>query len=75
MRSENQSHHGALVEAVINTASGFILAMLAQSFIINPVWDLELEPHDNLGIVLVFTVISVVRSYVWRRIFNRRTPC
>ena len=32
---------------------------------------LPVRPIDNLGITGLFTVVSVIRSYVWRRIFNR----
>lgn len=56
----------------MNTGSGFVLAVLTQVFIINPVWGLELSAFDNFGIIGIFTVISVFRSYAWRRIFNRK---
>jgi hypothetical protein len=40
-------------------------------WIVVPVWNLPVRPIDNLGITGLFTVVSVIRSYVWRRIFNR----
>lgn len=37
-----------------------------------PVWELEVSTHENLQITLAFTVLSVVRGFIWRRIFNYR---
>ncbi len=37
-----------------------------------PVWELEVDTHENLQITLAFTVLSVVRGFIWRRIFNSR---
>lgn len=57
---------------MLNTASGFVLAVLIQ-LLVNWWYGLPLSLGQSLGITLVFTVASVVRSYLWRRYFNRRT--
>lgn len=67
-----QTKLSSLVEATVGTAIGFLAAVLTQQFVINPLWGLHLSFFDNLGITVIFTVMSIVRQYVMRRYFNRR---
>ena len=60
------------IEAVCNVGSGFFVALLVWQFIAAPIWGYEVTLLDNLGLTTIFTVVSVVRSYVWRRFFERR---
>lgn len=64
-----QTRKGSFLEASLNTASGFILSYGA-GFIIYPLLHLTISPGENLTIVLLYTLISIARSYIWRRIFN-----
>jgi hypothetical protein len=66
-----QSRVGSFVEQVLNIGSGFFISLLLWSFIIVPVWELDVSMNDNLTITGIFTVVSVVRGYVWRRFFNK----
>jgi membrane protein implicated in regulation of membrane protease activity len=66
-----QSRVGSLVEQILNIGSGFFLSLLIWSFVIVPVWDLDVSMGDNLTITGIFTVVSVVRGYLWRRFFNK----
>lgn len=68
----NQSRLGSLIEACLNTASGFVLSFLAWQWIIVPLAGLPVDNLMNLQITAFFTVLSVARSYVWRRFFNAR---
>lgn len=65
-----QSRLGSLTEALLNTASGFAVALLLQ-LAVNRLYGLGLSAGQSLGITLIFTAASVVRSYLWRRYFNR----
>lgn len=67
---KGQSHWESFLESSLNVGSGFILALLVWKFIIVPVWDFEVSATDNLTITGVFTVVSILRGYVWRRVFN-----
>lgn len=60
----------SLIETKVNVLTGFVLAWLIWEFIILPIWNLNTSPMDNFGMVFFFTIISVIRSYIWRRIFN-----
>ena len=66
-----QSRIKSLIEQFMNIGSGFIVSLLIWSYVIVPVWGIETNFHDNLHITLIFTVVSIIRGYIWRRIFNK----
>lgn len=67
----NQSRLGSLIEAVINTAIGLAISLLAQRLVF-PLFGFNPPLATNLAIASIFTVISIVRGYVLRRWFNAR---
>ena len=60
-----------IFESIVDVGSGFILAILIQMFIF-PLFDLHPSIFDSMGIALIFTVVSMTRSALWRRYFRRR---
>jgi hypothetical protein len=54
----------------MNVAIGYIFAIISQ-ILIFPLFDIDVKFGENLQIGLYFTVISLIRSYCIRRIFNR----
>lgn len=69
-----QSRTFSLVEQCLNVTSGFVVALLVWTYIIIPVFHFEgLSWSHNLSITGIFTVISIIRGYLWRRAFNRIT--
>src|SRR5687767_1889139 len=68
-RRHRQSRAMSLVEAATNVVVGFLLA-LATQFAVFPWLGLTVSMTDNLLIGSVFTVISIVRSYMLRRLFE-----
>ena len=65
-----QTRKGSLLEATLNIGSGFIVAMLVWQLIAAPLFGYEVTLYDNFWLTMIFTVVSVVRSYFWRRLFN-----
>ena len=65
-----QSKKGSALEVTLNIGSGFITAMLTWQFIAAPLFGYTVTLWDNFWLTMIFTVVSVVRSYIWRRIFN-----
>jgi hypothetical protein len=63
----SQSKKQSLTEVVSNTAVGFIVSYIS-SFIIFPNYSAD----KNFFIVLYFTAVSILRSYVIRRWFNKK---
>lgn len=70
----SQSRTTSLIEAVANVMVGYGLAVALQ-LVLFPAFGLHSTIGQSLHIGLAFTVLSVVRSYVLRRLFERmRTP-
>ena len=61
----------SLLESIIDVGSGFLLAIAIQIFIF-PFFELYPSILDSIGIALIFTVISMIRSWIWRCYFRRR---
>ena len=58
------------IESFIDVGSGLILAILIQLYIF-PFFGLYPTILDSLGIALIFTVVSITRSWLWRLLFRR----
>lgn len=64
-----QTRRQSLIEAGLNTLTGYIISVVTQVLVF-PLFGVHLALGQNMVLVGVFTAISIVRSYVWRRIFN-----
>jgi hypothetical protein len=64
-----QSRWMSLVEAATNIVVGYCLAVLTQVLVF-PLFGLRVSLGENLAIGAVFTVVSLIRSFALRRIFN-----
>lgn len=62
-----QSKSKSMQEVSLNTASGFIVSLIVTNALY-PVLNI-LSP---LTITLIYTIVSLVRSYIWRRLFNKK---
>lgn len=69
----SQSKLHSLIEAVVNTLVGLVIALIATALIC---WfhDIPMPLENNFKITAWMTALSVVRSYAIRRYFNRRNP-
>lgn len=67
----NQTRLGSLIEAVFNTAIGFTISLVANPLIF-PLFGFHITVGGNLMMGMIYTVISVARSYVIRRFFNAK---
>ena len=67
-----QSRCHSLIESITNVVIGYGVALSSQ-LVIFPFFDIHIPIGDNILIGFWFTVISIARSYVVRRIFTRRT--
>lgn len=66
----NQSRIESFIESSVNIASGFVVSLIFWTFVVVPVWKLPVTMGQNIEITGWFTVLAVVRSYLWRRFFN-----
>ena len=65
----NQTRLGSLIEAGFNIMIGYWINFIANMLIL-PMFGFHITLSQNLQIGLLFTVISVARSYLVRRYFN-----
>lgn len=64
-----QSRRASLLEAALNTAIGYCVAIVAQLAIF-PLFGIYVGATEHALIGLLFTAVSLVRSYVLRRLFE-----
>lgn len=72
MKNLSQSRLESLIETNLNIATGFIVSLLVWEYIAGPLYGIETSATQNLGIVSIFTISAIIRSYLWRRYFNAR---
>ena len=60
-----------IFESVIDVGSGFFLSILIQLTIF-PLFNMHPTIFENIQIALIFTVVSMTRSSLWRRFFRKR---
>jgi hypothetical protein len=65
-----QSRRQSLIEAITNVVVGYVLAVITQ-VVVFPWFGLRVSLGDNLAIGALFVMISLLRSYALRRIFER----
>ena len=69
-----QSKWHSVLESLSNVMIGYGVA-LASQLLIFPFYKIDISLQDNITIGIWFTLISLVRSYVIRRYFTKRTEC
>ena len=67
-----QSRTDSLMEATTNTAIGFVLSMITWHFVALA-FSIPMPLEKNLQITGIFTVVSLTRAYVLRRLFDGRS--
>jgi hypothetical protein len=66
-----QTKYQSLIESTVNILIGYFTALFSQ-LLIFPFFDINIPIEDNLLIGLYFTLISLFRSYIIRRYFNKK---
>lgn len=67
----NQTRLGSLIETMVNIVIGFTINWTANMFIF-PLFGFHISAGANFVLGLIYTVISVIRSYCIRRWFNAK---
>ncbi len=65
----NQTRLVSVIETTLNTASGYVVSFMVWP-LVGPLFGYEVTLSANFWITNIFTVVSLVRSYIWRRFFN-----
>ncbi len=69
---ESQSKLHSFTESCFTVGSGFLISLLAMELLF-PLWDIHTSLQTNIEIVCIMTIISIIRTYIVRRCFNRRS--
>lgn len=67
-----QSRMASLAEVVTNVAAGFLVSLVGQQVIL-PIFAIHIGLAAHFGIATLFTLVSLVCSYLVRRLFNSIT--
>lgn len=59
----------SFLESIANVVIGYFVALGSQ-ILFFPLLGLEVSLQTNIKIGLIFTVVSIIRSYLIRRLFN-----
>ena len=65
-----QSKFQSMIESFTTVISGFFIALAVQ-LLIFPLYDIEITLFENVQIVMILTITSIIRVYIVRRCFNR----
>ena len=66
-----QSRRHSLIEAITNVVVGYALAVITK-IVVFPRFGLQVSFRDNIAIGAIFVLVSLVRSYAIRRVFERK---
>lgn len=66
----SQSRKHSLMESLLNTASAFVISWLTMWFIVPLIWPIDTGAERSFWITVMYTVMSIIRNYFWRRYFN-----
>jgi len=64
-----QSRMMSFVEAIANVAVGYGVAVVTQ-LLVFPLFGLTATVAENLALGVIFTAVSLVRSFILRRVFE-----
>lgn len=67
-----QTRVESLIEGFFNVGSGMFLSWLITLCVMPAFYGWSVRAGEAAEITMIYTVISVMRGYAWRRIFNRR---
>lgn len=72
MLQDEQTELESRIEITVNYISGFILAWFTFTWIVTPLVTFKLLLWNNaFAITMIFTVVSILRTYYWRRFFAK----
>lgn len=64
-----QSRSMSLVESATNIVVGFVVATITNQIVL-PLFGIAITLTKNMEITVIFTAVSLIRSYTLRRFFN-----
>lgn len=66
----SQPRHHSLIEQLVNQAIGYAIAYGMNRYLLPLVFGLSIDASKAHGMTIMFTVVSIIRGYGCRRLFN-----
>ena len=66
-----QSKKDSIIESLTSTTIGWLMGVILNMLVL-PLFDYDVSLTDGVLISIIFTAVSVIRSYVIRRWFNSK---
>ena len=66
-----QTKKQSMIESLTSTTIGWLIGVILNMLVL-PLFDYDVSLTDGVLISIIFTAVSVVRSYVIRRWFNSK---
>ena len=66
-----QTKKWSMIETLVSVGIGWIIGVILNMLVL-PLFDYDVSLTDGVLISIIFTAVSVVRSYVVRRFFNSK---
>ena len=67
-----QTKRESFIETITSVFAGWLIGVILNMLVL-PLFDYDVNLTDGVLISIIFTAVSVVRSYVVRRFFNSRS--
>lgn len=65
-----QTRRGSLIETFANIGVGLMVSFVVNATLF-PAMGFNISHSQNITLTLIYTIISIIRSYLLRRTFNR----
>ena len=62
----------SFIESSVNISTGFFISLGLFAWVVAPLYGFEVDNKANFQITLIFTVSSILRSYLFRRFFANK---
>lgn len=66
-----QSKKQSLIESLTSVSIGWLIGVILNMLVL-PLFDYDVSLTDGVLISIIFTAVSVIRSYIIRRFFNSK---
>ena len=60
----------SFIESCFNVGSGFIIALIVWMYFLPVEWMQPDNLSQSIKVTLTFTIVSILRGFFWRRLFN-----
>jgi hypothetical protein len=62
----------SFIEQSFNVISGLVISIFIVQPLVFGMYGIKFSLYENLTIATIFTIVSIIRGYFWRRFYNRK---